>query len=71
MAHFCYNFIEFNAKPYVQPKGWYQCYEIVIFVIVLTNEKATGGQSRGNPIVGTIDEMFTALTFTIQKWMQF
>jgi hypothetical protein len=41
MAHFCYNFIEFNAKPYVQPKGWYQCYEIVIFVIVLTNEKTS------------------------------
>jgi hypothetical protein len=31
----------------------------------------TGGQSRGNPIVGTIDEMFTALTFTIQRWIQF
>jgi hypothetical protein len=31
----------------------------------------TGGQSRGNPIVGTIDKMFTALTFTIQRWIQF
>ncbi len=33
--------------------------------------KTTGGQSRGNPIVGAIDEMFTALTFTIQRWIQF
>ncbi len=24
------------------------------------NVKTTGGQKRGNPIVGTIDEMFTA-----------
>jgi hypothetical protein len=32
--------------------------------------KITGGQSRGNPIVGTIDEMFTAFTFTIQRWIQ-
>jgi hypothetical protein len=45
MAHFCYNFIEFNAKPYVQPKGWYQYYEIVIFVFVLT--KCIAGQTMG------------------------
>jgi hypothetical protein len=50
-------FIDFKNSQFL---GNYNCFP-----------KTTGGQARGNPIVGTIDEMFTILTFTIQRWIQF